>query len=112
MNKYKRYYLIKKDILRRKLFCNNEKNYLILKFLKLNKRLLEVNKNLNMIDSYNLIINTKIDFFNSLRLSTIRNKCLFTGRNRSIYRDFRLSRMQLRQFASYGYLMGIKKASW
>jgi small subunit ribosomal protein S14 len=113
MNKFKRYYIIRKDILRRKIFYKYEKIRLFLKFIKLNKRILEINNNIDIVDKFNFYFLLKcLIFKKSLISSTIRNKCLITGRSRSIYRDFRLSRMQLRHLASFGYLMGIKKSSW
>lgn len=42
----------------------------------------------------------------------IKNRCILTGRSRSIYRQYGLSRIQLRELASYGLLPGIKKSSW
>lgn len=42
----------------------------------------------------------------------IRNRCLITGRPRSIYRLFRVSRIVFRDLASQGAIMGVKKASW
>ncbi len=42
----------------------------------------------------------------------VRNRCVITGRSRSVWRDFRISRIQLRKLAVEGLLMGVKKASW
>lgn len=42
----------------------------------------------------------------------IRNRCVLTGRSRSIWRTFRISRIQLRKLALEGMLMGVKKSSW
>ena len=42
----------------------------------------------------------------------IRNRCVITGRSRSIWRTFRISRIQLRKLAIDGLLVGVKKASW
>jgi small subunit ribosomal protein S14 len=48
---------------------------------------------------------------NSSRIR-IKNRCILTGRNHSILREFKLSRIKLRELASQGLLMGIKKSSW
>lgn len=48
---------------------------------------------------------------NSARIR-FRNRCAVTGRPRAFYRRFKLSRIVLRQMASYGMLPGVKKASW
>jgi small subunit ribosomal protein S14 len=42
----------------------------------------------------------------------IRNRCELTGRSRSVYRRFKLSRIMLRQLASEGMLPGVVKSSW
>jgi len=39
-----------------------------------------------------------------------RSICLLTGRSRSVYRFFRLSRIKIREYAKSGYFLGIKKA--
>ena len=40
------------------------------------------------------------------------NMCDLTGRTRGFYRDFRMSRICLRELASKGDLPGVIKASW
>ena len=42
----------------------------------------------------------------------IRNRCVITGRSRSVWRSFRISRIQLRKLAIEGLLIGVKKSSW
>ncbi|RMF12809.1 MAG: 30S ribosomal protein S14 [Alphaproteobacteria bacterium] len=42
----------------------------------------------------------------------IRNRCELTGRPRGYYRKFRLSRIALRELASFGRLPGVTKSSW
>nr|AKI85089.1 ribosomal protein S14 [Monsonia emarginata] len=42
----------------------------------------------------------------------IRNRCIFTGRSRGVYSQFRMSRIVFRELASNGELLGITKASW
>ena len=42
----------------------------------------------------------------------VRNRCILTGRGRSIYNFCKLSRLKFRELASQGRLVGIKKASW
>lgn len=41
-----------------------------------------------------------------------RNRCEVTGRPRSFYRYFKMSRIALREHASSGLLPGVTKASW
>ncbi|CAN8287550.1 unnamed protein product [Cochlearia groenlandica] len=42
----------------------------------------------------------------------IRNRCVFTGRSRSVTELFRMSRICFRGLANKGALLGIKKSSW
>ena len=42
----------------------------------------------------------------------VRNRCELTGRSRGFYRDFRLSRIKLRELAHQGMIPGVTKASW
>nr|UNJ15616.1 ribosomal protein S14 [Cyanidiaceae sp.] len=41
-----------------------------------------------------------------------RSRCWITGRGRSVYKDFGLSRHMLRLMASNGLLPGVVKSSW
>ena len=41
----------------------------------------------------------------------VRSICILTGRSRSVYRAFKMSRLKLREYASQGYFAGISKAS-
>jgi|SRR3569833_1007705 len=41
-----------------------------------------------------------------------RNRCVVTGRARSVYRFFHVSRIVLRELASQGRVLGLKKSSW
>ena len=42
----------------------------------------------------------------------LRNRCVFTGRGRAVYRFCKLSRIELRRLAGGGKLPGISKSSW
>jgi small subunit ribosomal protein S14 len=42
----------------------------------------------------------------------LNNRCLMTGRVRSYYRKFGVSRLVFREMALKGEIPGIKKASW
>lgn len=46
--------------------------------------------------------------------STVRlkNNCVLTGRSKSVYRQFKLSRIMFRELALKGLIYGIKKSSW
>jgi len=42
----------------------------------------------------------------------LRNRCELTGRPRSYYRRFRMSRIMFRSLASSGKIPGVLKSSW
>ena len=42
----------------------------------------------------------------------LRNRCEITGRTRSVYRKFGLSRIKLRELTMAGSLPGVVKSSW
>ncbi|MDR1432906.1 MAG: 30S ribosomal protein S14 [Puniceicoccales bacterium] len=42
----------------------------------------------------------------------VRNRCSVTGRARGFHRLFGVSRIQLREMASFGEIPGITKSSW
>lgn len=95
---------IKKNIKQRYLFKNFEKNRLIYKI---------ISKNLFLEKKIRLKAQQKWFFFNqNSSLTRIKNICILTGRTRSIYRFFKISRIQLRKLASNGYLPGVSKYSW
>jgi len=42
----------------------------------------------------------------------LRNRCVLTGRGRATYRQFRLSRIMLRDLGGKGFIPGLRKSSW
>jgi small subunit ribosomal protein S14 len=44
--------------------------------------------------------------------SRLRNRCQVTGRPRSYYRKLKMSRIALRDHASFGQVPGMVKSSW
>ena len=64
---------------------------------------------------------TKYSFSMSMELNAlprqsarakINNRCVRTGRAKGVYRQFKMSRICLRELMSMGALPGLKKASW
>nr|YP_010395025.1 ribosomal protein S14 [Phytopythium vexans]YP_010395067.1 ribosomal protein S14 [Phytopythium vexans]DAZ89462.1 TPA_asm: ribosomal protein S14 [Phytopythium vexans]DAZ89504.1 TPA_asm: ribosomal protein S14 [Phytopythium vexans] len=95
---------IKKNIKQRYLFKNLEKKRLILKI---------ISKNLNIQKDLRYKIQQKWFFFNqNSSITRIKNICILTGRSKSIYRLFKISRIQLRKLTSEGFLPGVSKYSW
>lgn len=95
---------IKKNIQQRLKFQKDEKKRLVLKSITQN---LLINKQ-NRWKTQQYFLNIK----NTSSLTRIKNRCILTGRARSVYRFFKLSRLQLRKWASYGNLPGVSKYSW
>ena len=95
---------IKKNIKQRYLFQNLEKKRLILKI---------ISKNFNLKKEIRWKVQQKWFRFNqNSSLTRIKNLCVLTGRSRSIYRLFKMSRIQFRHLASKGLLPNVFKASW
>ena len=42
----------------------------------------------------------------------VRSLCALTGRSRSVYKKFKVSRLMLRKLALEGKIPGMRKASW
>lgn len=95
---------IKKNIKQRYLFKDLEKRRLILKI---------ISKNLNIQQDLRWKLQQKWFFFNqNSSITRIKNICVLTGRSKSVYRLFKISRIQLRKLASEGFLPGVSKYSW
>lgn len=95
---------IKKNINQRYLFDQQEKQRLILKSITQN-RILPTNIRWKIQKKFlPLLANSSV--------TRIKNRCLLTGRSRSISRFFKVSRLQLRKLASEGKLPGLSKYSW
>lgn len=42
----------------------------------------------------------------------LKNNCVLTGRSKSVYKHFKISRIMFRELALKGLLYGVRKASW
>lgn len=95
---------IQKDLNKRKLVYNNELKKLQYKYLIKNQ---SVNKEIR---------SEYINKLNKLNRNSskirVKNRCVLTGRARSVYKLFRLSRIKFRELASQGKIPGVTKASW
>lgn len=95
---------IKKNINQRLLFKNLEKKRLIIKI---------ISNNFNLKKIIRWKIEQKwFNFNKDSSLTRIKNICILTGRSKSIYKFFKISRLQLRKLASMGFLPGISKYNW
>lgn len=81
----------------------------------------ELNKKYYKYIFINQLLETKLRF-NSFKqlihithnasLSKIKNRCIMSGKSKSILRLFKLSRIKFRQLASNGNIIGITKSTW
>jgi ribosomal protein S14 len=46
------------------------------------------------------------------KITKINNYCVISGRSKSVYKDFRISRIKFRELARSGQLYGVTKSSW
>jgi ribosomal protein S14 len=97
-------YLPPKDNRRRNNFKKSELDSVVFKTLKNNYYI-------------NKILRPRIDgfFFYTFRnfnKTYIVNRCTITGRSGSVYKDFRVSRLQIRDMLSKGEFFGLKKSTW
>lgn len=77
---------------------------------KLISRLILKNENyISLKDREKLSSIILSDYINTSRLV---NRCVFTGRSRSVFRFFRLNRMIFKYLAVNGLIQGVRKASW
>lgn len=87
-----------KEFIKRRLFTQNEIKAISLKLsLRLNYKL-----KLN-----NLIKLASLNKKNSL--NKIKSRCILTGRSKSVYSKFCISRIKLREMFFSGFLIGLRK---
>ena len=74
-------------------------------------RIILTNKKLNLNIRFNAfkLIN---QYLSKTSISKINNKCILSGRSRSIFRNFKLSRIKIRELTSKGQINGLQKISW
>lgn len=99
--KYKR---LNRDIIRRKLYKNSEIFQRVIKVI-----FLEVTQTKFKFMLKQLITQTLKK--NSYK-TQIKNFCVFSGRSRSVYKKFKMSRIVTLELCCKGYFFGLKKASW
>ena len=97
-------YLNEKDIKNRYVVRKNEMQLILLRALSKDKRLPLTQR---LIFRMQMLDLSKRSF--STRL---KNRCLISGRGRGVLRDFKMSRLQVRDMGFRGLLYGIRKASW
>lgn len=93
-----------KDSKRRKLFKQYELKRKVLKSTILNE-------NVDLREKFfTQLLLTKLPKNSSV--TRIKNRCVLTGRSQSVYRKFKLSRIQIKTQLDKNNLTGLKKISW
>ena len=92
---------------------NNKRKENIEKYSAKRMKLKDVaeNQSLSAEDRLNAMIKLSELPRNSSKVR-YKNRCALTGRPRSSYRKFGISRIMLREMASWGLIPGVKKSSW
>ncbi len=101
---YSMKYLIHKDKRKRKLFQKVEKTQRVLKSI-----ISDESQEENLRQS----AYKKLNYVGKIGSKTkIHNRCLMSGRSKSVYRKFKVSRIELRELALKGSIPGYTKKSW
>jgi ribosomal protein S14 len=93
------------DKRKRSLFKNFEIKLISIKTLLKFQQINQLDYKNNLLKQ--LYLYRKDCFFNR-----INNICIFTGRHSSVYRLFRVSRIELRRSANRNDIFGLRKSSW
>ncbi len=95
---------ISKDKLKRKTFLKNELKKLILKSIIKNQQTSEIKR----LDAFK-----HFTFFNKKNsISRQNNLCLMSGRNGGVFKNWQVSRHNIKQFAKFNLLQNVKMNSW
>ncbi len=96
--------LLEKDKKRRRSFSNKEVQRLVLLFLIRNQKLSA---------SQRLLLGQRLqEISRDSSLVRLKNRCIVTNRSKGVYRQFRMSRVRLREMLANGLMPGYKKAVW
>lgn len=97
-----------------KLIKKNKKQRLLFKQIEFSKIILNSITSNFLINRQTRLKVKQLHFSLNLNgtISRINNRCILTGRSKSINRFFKLSRIQLRVLASNSMLPGVSKYNW
>jgi small subunit ribosomal protein S14 len=74
-------------------------------------RAMERDKNLSIEERFDASCKLAQEPRDTARIR-VRNRCMVTGRPRGYYRKMKMSRIALRDLASFGQIPGVVKSSW
>jgi len=89
---------------------NNRLDYSNLELERLEYKILTNNRILPLVQRIKIKNSFSIERKGSRTL--IRNKCMLTGRDRSVVKKYGLSRIMFRKLAESGLISGVRRASW
>ena len=96
-----------------KIMHNIKRKTLVSRYASKRKELLSKLKDENLTHEERQLYRLKLEKLpRNSNPNRVRNRCNLTGRPRSYYRRFGLSRISLREMASEGLIPGVTKASW
>ena len=96
-----------------KIMHNIHRKKLVIKFSAKRNELLKKIKDPNTSFEEKQACRVKLDSLpRNSHPNRVRNRCNLTGRPRSVYRKFGLSRLSFREMALKGEVPGVTKASW
>lgn len=90
---------------------NNRKNFYKKESLNFTKKI--ISKNLKLKNS--IRINANFSLYNSKRSNfkvVLNKRCILTGRNSKIAKNFNFSRISFLSISRLGYISGIRKSYW
>jgi ribosomal protein S14 len=90
-----------KNVKNRKFFFRSEISKKVQKYVLINHLSFSTN-----------VFGFDTNFASKISKTKIKNKCIITGRNGSVNKEFSVSRIVFREFLSYGLISGYKKAVW
>ena len=92
---------------------NINRTKLVQKYSKKRNRLKSIIKNKKTTSEDRIdAINKLSKLPNNSSPCRLRTRCIITGRPRSVYKKFKLSRIAFRELANEGKLPGVIKSSW
>jgi len=98
------YYIVKREKVKRKIVLKKERKRILLRSIWQNRQISFALRYLVFLEIMGMEINS-----NKNRL---KNRCIETGRSRSILREFHISRLRFRERMRRGEMPGVRKSSW
>lgn len=99
-----------KDKINRSNLLKNEKKSRYYKFMSLKYKKLLLSNNIILRKKAQIFINKMQSEIQNLPNIKINNYCILTGRDKGVYRDFKLSRHQIKQ--NFKFLTGLRNSSF